>query len=363
MSAWQLAERGAQVVLYDSFGVATNRGASHGSTRIFRRALFEGIAYVPLIERSAELWAELGVSHPEARLRVTGGLTIGPSAGGIVERALEAARAGMVDVELLDNDELSRRFPQHALQSDDIAMFEPGAGVIPAEASVAAAVTQATTRGAVLRAETRVHQIRADSSRIVLDTDLGPEYADAVVVAAGAELDSLIPDLTLPLTVEKSMHVWFNSNGDAKWSGQEFPVFVRESGLLHGWGIGDIGDGRVKIGLGTAKPEVRDLGTYLQNPPQPAPVELQPVSAYVRSALTGLDPLPVAATPCLNTFTPDGDFILGCHPAEPRIVLAGAGSGHSFKHAPAIGQIAAELALTGKTTLGIETFDPARFSA
>lgn len=45
------------------------------------------------------------------------------------------------------------------------------------------------------------------------------------------------------------MHVWFRPDEPQSWAGPRFPVFVRESGQLHGWGIGDVDDGLVKITL------------------------------------------------------------------------------------------------------------------
>lgn len=362
MTAWRLAERGADVVVYDRFGPATGRGGSHGRSRIFRRALFEGAAYVPLIERSAVLLEELGDLDPAARMRVTGGLTIGSSSGGIVAAAMEAAKLGNVDVEILDHDELCRRFPQHLLRPDDMAMFEPGAGVIPAEPAVNAALDAARGRGATLRIGTRVIGIEPAGGSVVVVTDSGRDHVDAVVVAAGAELASLVPDLGLPLEVERSMHVWFATGGDQRWSGERFPVFVRESGPLHGWGIGDLGDGLIKVGLASPKPAVADLDAYLQDPPTPTAAETAPVGTYVRAALDGLDPRPVAASPCLNTFTPDGDFILGRHPAAGSVVIAGAGSGHSFKHAAAVGDLAADFALGLDPSLPVDAFDPIRFA-
>jgi sarcosine oxidase len=47
--------------------------------------------------------------------------------------------------------------------------------------------------------------------------------------------------------------------------------------------------------------------------------------------------------------TPDEHFILGLHPEVPTVTIAAGFSGHGFKFAPVVGQIAADLALTGET--------------
>jgi sarcosine oxidase len=343
--------------------VATERSSSHGGTRIFRRAVFEGAHYLPLIDRSSKLWAELGERDPSARMQVTGGLTIGPSDGSLVANAIFAAQTASATFELLDSRELESRYPQHVLRPGDVAVFEHGAGVLPAEAGARAAIAQARQLGAVVHTGTRATEISSGNGGVVVHGTSGSLTADAVVIAAGAGLASLVPELALPLVVERSMHVWFRGSGAESWTDRRFPIFVRNSGPLQGWGIGDVGDGHVKIGTASAKPTIDDVEAYLENPPRLTADELEPARAYVRSALVGLDPEPIGAQPCLNVFAPDEEFILGAHPQNPRIVLAGAGSGHSFKHAPAIGELAADLVLDGGTTTPIDRFDPMRFAA
>jgi sarcosine oxidase len=363
MTAWRLAVRGAEVVVCDRFGVATERSSSHGGTRIFRRAVFEGPHYLPFIELSSELWVELGDLDPSARMLVTGGLTIGPSDGALVADAVAAAEAASVAFEALDSDELTSRFPQHVLLPGDVGVFEPGAGVLRAESVVRVAIAEARRLGAVMHSGARITEVTSGGDGVVVHSSGGTLEADAVVVAAGAGLPALVPDLELPLVVERSMHVWFGASGSSGWSTRQFPVFVRESGPLQGWGIGDVGDGRVKIGTASPKPTIDKIEAHLEQPPGLTPAEVEPVAAYVRSALVDLDPEPIAAQPCLNVFAPDGDFIVGAHPHDPRIVIAGAGSGHSFKHAPAIGEVVADLVLDGATATAIDRFDPMRFLA
>jgi sarcosine oxidase len=316
-----------------------------------------------LIDLSSKVWAELGELDPSARMLVTGGLTIGPSDGALVANAVAATEAASVNFEILDSDELKSRYPQHVLLPDDVAVFEPGAGVLRTESVARAAITEARRLGAVVHSGARVTEFASTRDGVVAHSSGRTIEADALVIAAGAGLHALVPELELPIVVERSMHVWFRATGPSGWSTPDFPIFVRQSGSLHGWGIGDVGDGRIKIGTADPKPTIDDIETHLEQPPRLTPAELEPVAAYVRSALVGLDPEPIAAQPCLNVFAPDEDFLLGAHPHDPRIVIAGAGSGHSFKHAPAIGEVVADLVLDGATTTPIDRFDPMRFVA
>ena len=88
--------------------------------------------------------------------------------------------------------------------------------------------------------------------------------------------------------------------------------------------------------------------------------------AAIRAAVA--DHLPAAngklnaATTCLYTMAPDGDFLIDHLPSEPRVIVASPCSGHGFKFAPLIGDIVAELATTGATTRDIARFRLDRFA-
>ena len=56
---YHLARRGVRVCAVERFGIAHDRGSSHGDTRIIRKAYMEHPDYVPLLHRAYELWEEL----------------------------------------------------------------------------------------------------------------------------------------------------------------------------------------------------------------------------------------------------------------------------------------------------------------
>ena len=91
--------------------------------------------------------------------------------------------------------------------------------------------------------------------------------------------------------------------------------------------------------------------------------DLEPVEAAVASTLPGLEPRAVDARVCLYTNTPDEHFLVGPAPGLPCVTLLGGFSGHGFKFAPVMGEIAADLALDGRTAWPIGGFRPGRFRA
>jgi glycine/D-amino acid oxidase-like deaminating enzyme len=64
----------------------------------------------------------------------------------------------------------------------------------------------------------------------------------------------------------------------------------------------------------------------------------------------------------MYTNTPDGHFVIDLHPDDSRIVVISACSGHGFKFAPVIGDIAADLVSDGRTPRDISRFSAGRFA-
>jgi len=66
---------------------------------------------------------------------------------------------------------------------------------------------------------------------------------------------------------------------------------------------------------------------------------------------------------CMYTNTPDGHFVIDFSPTDPRVVVVSACSGHGFKFAPIVGDIAADLVCDGGTTRDFSHFSAGRFAA
>ncbi|UYM07260.1 N-methyl-L-tryptophan oxidase [Solicola gregarius] len=357
MSLWQLAERGVSVVGVERYDIAHPYGSSHGASRIYRSILFEGAEYVPIARRSLELWRELERAADAPLLTTTGGLSIGTDGGELVADAVKSADAGEVAYELLDVDALRTRFPQHATFDDDIGVYEREAGSVNPELAIRAAVARAVDRGARVETGTVVSSIEFGTDRVVVACADNVIEARTVIVSAGPWFNDLVPELALPLRNQRSILSWFS--GGSGYGPDRFPTFVRESHDLQGWGIPDLDGSGVKIGIsGQPKPW---LDRPEDNRTPVTPGETQPIESFCRMAFPGLLPRVVRAEPCINSKTPDGDFVVGTTARAPGAVLVGGFSGHGFKHAAGIGSIAADLAVEGATDIPVDRFDPDRF--
>src|SRR5437868_13783462 len=110
-AAFHLAKRGCKVLGLDRFVPPHTVGSSHGESRIIREAYFEHPLYVPLVQRSYQLWAALEKKAGRKLLLPTGGLMLGPPDGVLISGAKRSADEHRLEHEVLSSSELQRRFP------------------------------------------------------------------------------------------------------------------------------------------------------------------------------------------------------------------------------------------------------------
>ena len=343
-TSWRLAKRGVDVVCYDRYSPPHSLGSSHGESRIIRTAYFEGDWYVPLLQEAFTLWRELEASSGKRLLTMTGALMIGDASSDVVVGAQASAKKHGLDAEFLDSIQFRRRYRGHVVHDGDVAVLDRQAGVLNPEAGVAAMLAQAPQ---VVR-DTEVKSVAELRSRF-----------DAVVVAAGPWTPELID--WIPLAIERQVHGWFSIARDADWFGPDrFPAFVRQSpGSGFMYGIPSLDGRTLKIGRHhdgeTTSPQKirRRVDDFDIDPLRLlASTYLRGVSGHVTRTLT-----------CMYTNTPDGHFVIDFAPDDRRVVVISACSGHGFKFASVIGDIAADLVIDGETRRDISRFSRARFAA
>ena len=80
--------------------------------------------------------------------------------------------------------------------------------------------------------------------------------------------------------------------------------------------------------------------------------------AYLRDRFPALAGQPVAeGRVCQYELTPDTHFIIDRHPSMPAAWIVGGGSGHGFKHGPAVGEYVSALVM-GDATAADELAPP-----
>jgi sarcosine oxidase len=184
--------------------------------------------------------------------------------------------------------------------------------------------------------------------------------AGSAIVALGAWIKALIPDLPAPVRPTRQVMAWFEPLDPTPFGGGRFPVFLIES--RHGihYGFPPWRSPLIKV----AKHHHRDQTVEPDRYDRTVSAEDEMlIRAAIAEHLPAANGRLVKAKTCLYTMTPDGDFIIDRLPGAPQIVIASPCSGHGFKFAPAIGAILADLATTGATDQAISRFALARLTA
>jgi sarcosine oxidase len=299
------------------------------------------------------MWRELERAAGSDLLTMTGALMIGSPSSAIITGAQASASTHGLDIDVLDAADVRRRYTGQVLDTNEVAILDRQGGFVRAEGAVSAMIDQMLAHGGELRRHSTVTSVNG----LTVTTAETHETFDAVVIAAGPWMHDLVP--WLPLTVERQVMVWLAIESGADWlSMDRFPVFIRQiDGLGDIYGIPSLDGISVKVachhdGMTTDPDHVkREISDE----------ELDRVRTIAAKYLRGVTGRVIKAAVCVYTNTPDHHFAIGLHPDDPRVVVLSACSGHGFKFAPVIGDIAADLVCDGSTSRDISRISLDRF--
>ena len=341
-TAWQLARDGHDVALVEQFEPGHIHGSSHGHTRIFRLA-YRDQRYTGFALDALDWWRVLEAESGASLLELCGQIDHGTAES--LDDITAALDHHHRPYERLSASAVTERWP--GIRTEDGAVFSPDGGYVAADRSVATLYAAAAGHGATIRTNTTVRRVEpaADGSGATVVTDDASWSAPVVVVAAGAWATGLLdgvlggPVDLPPLTVTLAAPSHFRSRvGPEPWPSV---VHYASDGAPLGFGAYAVwapGVG-MKVGL-----EEREIPVDLARRAYEAPAEVvAALAGYVAEWFPGLDPEPLDPHTCLFTNTADEHFVLDrCGP----IVVVSPCSGHGFKFVPAVGRLAASMALS-----------------
>ena len=354
------ARRGAATIGLEQFQRGHDLGSSTGRSRLIRKAYFEDPAYVPLLLRSYDLWRALEEETSKALLCLTGLLMVGPPNGEIVGGARRAAEAHALPFERLNAREMRDRYPMLQVQEHEVGVFEPDGGVLDPEKSVEAHLQVAEKYGAELRFEARLERWQETAGGFSLPLAEGGEITcDRLVLSLGPWFGKELAALGVSLSVQRNVQAWFDPDTCA-YAAPSFPPFLLERAGLPAplYGFPDFGHG-VKTAFhcygAITDPALVDRTIDFAR-------DIAPIQESMEQWMPGATARFRDAKACLYSLTPDGHFVVDRHPQHPRLILCGGFSGHGFKFAPVIGEIAADLALAGHSRHEIGFLSLSRFA-
>jgi len=344
-AAYQLAKKGKKVLGLEQFACAHNRGSSHGETRLIRKAYFEHPDYVPLLQRSYELWNELEKSSGKKLLHQTGLVIFGDPKNSEVIRGVKlSSQKYGIPIEEWDATQISSRFPQASVPDSFIGLYESTGGYLEVENCVQTFCEEAQKLGADLRFHQKVISWKKSPNGFEVSTPQQTFQASHLVLTAGPWMGEFLTNYQSYFKVHRAPLFWFQSGGYfKKENGVPCFAFDTPEGFFYGF---TEKDHQVKLALHRALGEVKNPE---KEPRELSSEEFQPVREFIATTFKNLDPNPTQSALCFYTQSPDSHFILDKIPNHPDAFFAGGFSGHGFKFSSLVGEVLADWVCQGKT--------------
>jgi sarcosine oxidase len=361
-TALQLKRAGAEVILLDAYGPANPRASSGGESRMIRMGYGPDEIYTRMAQRSLVLWRELfNQSAAPSLFQPTGILWLAGESDLYCEATLKTLQRCEVKYERLERAELNQRYPHLELDASAWGILEPDSGVLMARQAVPAVVAAARKAGVIYIEEaiipppvqlaglpgkesTDLGGIDEEGAKMTsLETLTGRKiFAKQFVFACGPWLPKIFPTLLGGLIYVTRQEVFFFAvPSGSKLDGfgpERMPAWIDFNDLVYG--IPNLEDRGFKVAIDAHGPEFDpDTGDRTASSEG-----LAAVRAYLAQRMPSLANEPVINTSvCQYENTSNGDFLVDCHPAFDNVWLVGGGSGHGFKHGPAVGEHVASL--------------------
>jgi sarcosine oxidase len=347
-TALYLLQRGARVTLLDTWGPGNLRSSSGGETRIIRGTYGPSQPYTKMAARALRLWQENETRWQTQLLHRTGVLWMATSSDDQFERSsLPELRDAGIAYEELAGGELSWRWPQISVADVRWAIYEPESGFLKARVACQAVVNGFLKEGGDYKQLAVLpHELETGVRNGLTLSDGSKLIADQYVFACGPWLSKLFPQTIGNRIRPTKQDVFFFGTppGDDRFSEAKLPVWAdhRERFI---YGI-PAADGRgFKVADDTRGAEFDPTsGDRLASEEG-----LKTVRDYVSFRFPAMKDAPLLETRvCQYENSPDNHLIIDRHPETETVWLVGGGSGHGFKHGPAIGEMVADLVMEHK---------------
>ena len=348
-------QAGLNVLMTDAHQPPHHEGSHHGNTRLIRHAYGEGERYVPLVLRAQTLWDEFAASSGEAVFERTGVINLGPANSTFLAQAAQSASTFQLEIEDLDAQAIMTRWPEIRVPQDYRGIFEPASGVLRSELAIKTWIRLAREAGCAQLFNCPVTAIHHHADGVSIETADGTYHGKKLLVSAGTWVTRLLPDL--PIQPVRKIFAWFQADG--RYSRKNnFPAFT-----------GELPNGDQFYGFPAEDNELK-IGKHNGGQPIAAPEERTPFGAvatdgsesfnFLRNVLPGIGGCLHGAS-CTYDNTVDEDFIIDTLPGHPDTLLISGLSGHGFKFAPVLGEIATQFARGERPAFDLTPFSLSRF--
>ncbi len=341
-TAYQVRRRGARVALIDAHGPANSRSSSGDESRIIRMGYGDDEIYTRSAVRSLSLWRQLFAKTGAPLFSQTGVLWLAHEDHSYPLLTAETLQRVGVKCEVLTPNEAASRYPQFSFEGVSCAVFEPESGALLARQAVQAVFREVIRSGVEYVLDAVVAPVAANKLDLVRTTNGRRISAQTFVFACGPWLPKLFPDLLAQRIRPTRQEVFYFGApaGDARFAPSAMPTWID---FKHeAYGLPDLEGRGLKCAIDRHGEEFDpDTGDRIASK-----AGLTETRQYLARRVPGMKGAPlVESRVCQYENTSNGDFLIDRHPDFENVWLVGGGSGHGFKHGPAVGEyVAARIA-------------------
>jgi len=345
------------VTLLDAWGAGNSRASSGGETRVMRGTYGPHQPYTEMAARALTLWQKYERQWKRRFLHHTGVLWMAAGRDDVFERgSVKMLRQAKIKFQELSSVQMQKRWPQINFEGIEWGIYEPQCGYLDARTSCQAVAEAFVAKsGKYQRLAVLGNGLESKRLERISLSDGSHLKADRYVFACGPWLGKLFPQTVGKLVQATKQDVFFFGTppGDSRFSDAHLPVWADHRGRFR-YGIPGSDRRGFKIADDTRGPNFDPTdGERVVSQET-----LADVREYVGFRFPALKNAPLLETRvCQYEQTPDSHFILDRHPAVENVWLVGGGSGHGFKHGPAIGEMMAELILKDREPEAIWRLD------
>ncbi len=334
-----LRRRGAQVTLVDGWGPGNSRSSSGGETRVIRGVYGKSRVYTSMARRAFALWHENEARWKKTLYTRTGALWMVADSGDFVRESIPFLREFGFAYEEIPTAEARRRYPQIDFAGIEWTLLEKEAGYLLARRSCADVVEGFLAEGGTFREAMAVPgEIAGGRLAGVALSDGTRLTADVYVFACGPWLPKLFPEVIGGRIEPTRQEVFYFGTpaGDARFSERHLPVWVETPRFFYGI------PGNERRGFKIADDARGDPFDPTSGDRTPSAGAIQAAREFLARRFPALAGAPLLESRvCQYENSPDQNFIVDRHPGAGNVWLVGGGSGHGFKHGPALGELVA----------------------
>jgi len=338
-TAYSLRRSGHSVVLIDQYGPANERASSGGETRIIRASYGKDEVYTRMAVRSLVLWNAFFERSGRDLLSHTGVLWIANPENAYAKQSRETLRRVGVPFDDLTHDDVTRRYPQIAIEEGAGAIFEPESGALMARQAVQAVISQFVKDGGTYQLAA-AQTLSGHGHLDAMETSQGRIAADAYIFACGAWLGKVLPSVLGGRIFPTRQEVFFFGipPGDTRFQPPQMPIWIDFGDNRGMYGFPDLESRGFKVAFDLHGPAIDpDHANRF-----PTPTKIEEARQYVADRFPALAQSPIIGSRvCQYENTSNGDFVIDRHPDFDNVWICGGGSGHGFKHGPAVGEYTA----------------------